>query len=150
MTPDPTTRAGRSSSAERDQAGSAPLELVLVTVPMLALILFVVLAGRIVSARGTLDGAARDGARAAATARIASDAEAAGRAAVMANIASAGLPCDATDVEVDTANFRAGGTVAVRLSCAVRVGDLGPLPLPGTRSIVSRSVAVVDVFRGAS
>lgn len=133
----------------RDEAGSAPLELALVTVPVLALVLFVVLAGRVVQARGTLDGAARDGARAAATARIASDAEAAGRAAVLANIAGAGLPCDGTDVQVDTSNFRAGGTVAVRLSCAVRAGDLAPLPVPVTRTIVSRSVAVVDVYRGA-
>lgn len=146
----PTRLIRRPSLAGRDQAGSAPLELALVTVPVLALVLFVVLAGRIVEVRGTLDGAARDGARAAANARMASDAQTAGQAAVMANISSAGLPCDATDVLVDTANFKAGGTVAVQLTCAVRVGDLGPLPVPGTRTIVSRSVAVVDVFRGAS
>lgn len=126
------------------------MELVLITVPVLVLILFVVLIGRFVQARGTLDGAARDGARAAATARIASDAKGAAEAAVMANIADAGLPCDGTDVQIDTTNFTAGGTVAVQLSCAVRVGDLGPLPVPGTKTIVSRSVAVVDVFRGTA
>ena len=137
------------SRPTRGEAGSAPLELTLVTVPVLALVLFVVLAGRLVQARGTLDGAARDGARAAATARLATDAEAAAQAVVMANIADAGLACDSTDVEIDTTNFRAGGTVGVRLACAVRISDLGPLPVPA-RTIVSRSVAVVDVYRGTS
>ncbi|HET7486527.1 MAG TPA: TadE/TadG family type IV pilus assembly protein [Acidimicrobiales bacterium] len=133
----------------RSERGSAPLELALVTVPVLAMVMFIVLAGRIVQTTGTVDGAARAGARAASTARASSDAQAAARAAVDANLADAGLPCEGTDVRIETSDFRAGGTVAVRVTCLLRVSDLGPLPVPGTRTIVSDSVAVVDVYRGA-
>jgi hypothetical protein len=120
----------------RGECGAiAPLELAIIAVPVLAVLMFIVLAGRVVVADGTLDGSAGDASSAAAS-------------AVDADMAAAGLECDSTDVAVDTANFRAGGTVAVLVTCEVRLSDLAPLPLPGTRTIQSRAVAAIDVYRG--
>jgi Flp pilus assembly protein TadG len=153
---------GRATSADRrrriagsrpgchDERGSAPLELVLITVPLLALLMLVALAGRLQQTKGTLGGAARDGARAAAAARSASDAEAAAHDAATADVSDAGLACDRTDVQVDTSAFRAGGTVAVRVSCDVRLSDLTPLPLGGARTVVVRALAPIDVYRGTT
>lgn len=132
----------------REQRGTATLELVVITVPMLAVVMFVVLAGRLVAAEGTLDGAARAGARAAAAARLASEATQAAHRAVAADIAGSRLACEHLAVEVDTSQFRAGGTVGVALRCDVATSDLAPLPLPGTRSVHARSSAAIDVYRG--
>lgn len=120
------------------------------TVPMLAVIAFVVLAGRVVQAQGSLQGAARSGARAASLARTTTDAHDAAAQAVAANLTEAGVACDGTQVSVDTTDFGAGGTVTVRVACGLRVADLVPLPVPGSRAIEARSVAVVDEFRQAS
>jgi Flp pilus assembly protein TadG len=133
----------------RGECGAiAPLELAIIAVPVLAVLMFIVLAGRVVVADGTLDGVAHYSAREAARARSAGDASSAAASAVDADMAAAGLECDSTDVAVDTANFRAGGTVAVLVTCEVRLSDLAPLPLPGTRTIQSRAVAAIDVYRG--
>lgn len=149
--PRPSTDSGDSRGIRRCRGESgaiAPLELALIAVPVLAVLMLIVLAGRVVIADGTLDGIAHYGAREAARARSADDASSAAANAVDADVAAAGLECDATDVAVDTANFRAGGTVAVLVTCEVRLSDLAPLPLPGTRTIQSRAVAAVDVYRG--
>lgn len=133
----------------RDEAGTATLELFVITVPILVVVMFVVLAGRMVAAQGTLDGSARAGARAAAASRVASDAADAAREAVEADVAGSRVACGRLDVEVDTSDFRAGGSVGVELRCELAVADLAPLPVPGTRLVSARSSAVVDVFRGA-
>lgn len=87
------------------------------TVPILAVIAFVMLAGRVVQAQGTLQGATRSGSRAASLARTATDAEGAAAQAVAANLTEAGVACDGTQVSVDTTDFDAGGTVTVRVAC---------------------------------
>ena len=139
----------RGISIRRSEVGAAaPLELAVIAVPVLAVVMLIVFLGRLVIADGTLDGIAHYGAREAARARSAGDADAAASSAVDADMAAAGLECDGTGVEVDTGNFRAGGTVAVRVTCQVRISDLVPLPVPGTTTVESRAVATVDVFRG--
>lgn len=133
---------------ETGERGSAPLELVLLTVPVLAVMMLIVFVGRVVRAEGALDGTAHYAALRGAQAPADADVEAA--AAVSADLAASGLPCEATDVEVETGDFGPGGTVAVRVTCQLRLSDLGPLPVPGTRLVSARSVAVVDVYRGTS
>ena len=142
--------AGWSRPAPRRERGSAPLELVLLAIPVLAVMMLIVFVGRVARADGTLDGVAHYAALRSAQARSAGDADAAGRDAATADLDRSGLPCDATTVEVDTGEFGSGGTVGVTVTCQLRLSDLGPLPIPGTRLVTSRSVAVVDVFRGTS
>lgn len=133
----------------RDERGSAALELVIVTVPLITVVMLVVTAGRLVAAEGTLGGAARAAARAGAAQRTAAGALAAAEAAVAADLEGSKVACDRLDVGVDTSDFRPGGTVGVTLLCEVRVADLLPLPLPGGRAVSARALAVVDVLRGA-
>jgi len=135
---------------KRDERGSGTVELVLIAMPVLAVMMLIVFGGRVARAEGTLAGVAHYGALQAAQARSAGDADSTAQAAVAAELAASGLPCDSTDVVVDTGDFRPGGTVAVQVTCHLRLSDLGPLPMSGTRATVSRSVAVVDAFRGTS
>ena len=140
-----SSRGGRHT-----QRGSAPLELVLLTIPVLSVMMLIVFVGRVARADGTLDGVAHYAALRSAQARSAGDADAAAQDAADADLAVSGLPCEATTVEVDTGDFRSGGTVQVTVTCQLRLADLGPLPVPGNRLVTSRSVAAVDVFRGTS
>lgn len=140
----------RRTAPPAQESGLAALELVLMAIPVMAVVMLIVFGGRLVGVEGTLGGIAHYGARQAAAARSAEEAAAAGRLAAEENLAEAGLPCEAASVEVDTSGFGHGGTVAVRVTCEVGLADLGPLPLPGTRSMTSRSVAVVDIFRGTA
>jgi Flp pilus assembly protein TadG len=124
------------------------LELVLLAIPVLAVMMLIVFVGRVVRANGTLDGVAHYAALRSAEARSAGDADAAAQTAASADLAASGLPCESTDIQVDTAAFRSGGTVAVTVTCQLRLSDLGPLPIPGDRLVTSRSVAAIDVYRG--
>ncbi len=130
------------------EGGLASLELVLAAVPVIAVIMVVVFGGRLVVAEGTLDGAAHYAARQAAAARSDGQAASVAEAAASQNLADSGLPCAVIGVDVDTSQFRPGGTVRVEVACEVDLSDLTPLPLPGTRRMASSSAAVVDVFRG--
>lgn len=131
-----------------ENRGSAAVELVLVTPVLIALMLFVVAGGRLASSRADVDAAARDSARAASIARSASTAERDGRAAAEATLTDRGMTCRTLAVSIDTAQFRAGGTVAATVSCDVELADLTGLGLPGSRAITSRFVEPVDTFRG--
>ena len=142
--------ASSSRPAPRSERGSAPLELVLLAIPVLSVMMLIVFVGRVARADGTLDGVAHYAALRSAQARSAGDADAAAQDAAAADLAVSGLPCEATNVEVDTGDFRSGGTVEVTVTCQLRLSDLGPLPIPGSRIVTSRSVAAVDVFRGTS
>ena len=142
--------AGAWHRVPRSERGSAPLELVLLAIPVLSVMMLIVFVGRVARADGTLDGVAHYAALRSAQARSAGDADAAAQDAAAADLAVSGLPCEATNVEVDTGDFRSGGTVQVTVTCQLRLSDLGPLPIPGNRLVTSRSVAAVDVFRGTS
>lgn len=131
----------------RDEDGAATTELVLVTPLLIVLLLFVALAGRLALVRGDIEGAARDAARAASIARSAGDAASAAQAAAEANLDRSGTPCGRLEVTPDVSDFRAGGTVAVDVTCHLPLGDLILLRVPATRSVQATAVEVVDVYR---
>lgn len=128
--------------------GSASLELVLITPALLALLLFVVLAGRVAEARGDVDRAARDAARAASLARSSMGAGADGEAAARATLAEGGVSCARLDVSIDTANFVPGGSVAATVTCTVDLRDLSLLGVPGSRTLTAEFSHPVDTYRG--
>ncbi|MGH2690367.1 MAG: TadE/TadG family type IV pilus assembly protein [Actinomycetota bacterium] len=134
----------------KDERGSASVELVLVTPVLVLLMLFAVAGGRLASSRAEVDAAARDAARAASIARSGPAAERDGLAAAEATMADRGLSCRQLDVTIHTVDFRPGGTVAAVVTCAVDLADLTGLGLPGSRSVSSRFVEPVDLFRGVS
>ena len=147
-------RVGRHKGHRRrrlGQRGGAAVELVLVTPLLLAMFFFIVQLGRLVHTEGSLDGAARDAARAASIARTAPEADAAARAAAESSVDENDIPCvSAPTVDVNLADFRSGGSVTVTVACDV---DFSAAPIAGTPDSVRRSatfVAPVDElsFRG--
>jgi hypothetical protein len=98
---------------------------------------------------GDVEAAARDAARSASIARTAAGAQAAAAAASAAtSLASSGRVCRSLQVATSTADFRAGGTVTVTVTCAIRLQDLAPLRLGAARDVQQAYTAPVDPYTG--
>lgn len=128
--------------------GSASLELVLLTPAIVALLLLVVMGGRYAQARADVDAAARDAARAGSIARGSDSAATGGEAAARARLQEGGVTCRTLTVALDTAEFRAAGSVTATVSCTVELGDLTGLRLPASRTFTATFTEPVDVYRG--
>jgi len=123
------------------------VELVLLTPLLVMLMMFVVALGRLAMARAEVDGAARDGARAASLVRDPAAAAGAADGAARASLAERSLTCAELSVSTDTGAFAPGGAVAVTVRCRVRLSDLSPLAV-GDKTIERRFEAPIDRFRG--
>lgn len=132
----------------RGDTGSVTTETVIVTPIAIVLLCLVAFVGRAGSARGQVDEAARDAARAASLERDAGSALQAAQLTAATALAGNGRACAATDVDVDTSAFRPGGHVAVTVRCDIALSDLGLLGLSGTKTVSSTRVSVVDQYRG--
>jgi Flp pilus assembly protein TadG len=130
------------------ERGSAATKLVLIAPILVALLLFVAVCGRLVMARGDVEAAARDAARAASTARDPATADASAQAAAAAAVGSGNASCERLAVDVDAGDWRPGGTVAVSVTCPLRLGDLALIHVPGVREVTGRATAPVDLYRG--
>lgn len=128
--------------------GSLSMELVLVTPALVALILFVVFAGRLGQASSDVTQATAQAARAASLEAGPAAAVAGAQAAAAANLNASGVDCAAVDVAVDTSRFAPGGTVGVTVTCSVALGDLIGAGLPGARALTATAVEVIDTYRG--
>lgn len=129
-------------------SGGASVEFVLVTPLLLVLMLFVVGLGRLGVARGDVDGAARDAARAASLVRSIGEAEPMAFEAALASLQERGVTCQALHVDVEPASFAPGGSIAANVSCNVDLSDLTLVWTPGSTRISSRFVAPIDGYRG--
>ncbi|MGE0731646.1 MAG: TadE/TadG family type IV pilus assembly protein [Acidimicrobiia bacterium] len=131
------------------ERGSASVEMVLITPVLVVLLLFVVAVGRLASAQGEVESAARDAARAAASGRSSTAAQALGNAAATATLADRGVECTSLTVEIDTSAFRADGIVGATVHCVVDLEAVAGLGLPASRTLTSSFTAPVDRYRGA-
>jgi Flp pilus assembly protein TadG len=119
------------------------IEIVILTPVFVAFILLIVAFGRAVDAQGTVDGAARDAARAASIARSsAAAAQAADDAAAsdLANTTLFGCQTDVLDALVPGAQIR------VRVACKVMYDDLGLIGLSGAKPFTATVSAPVDTY----
>jgi len=133
----------------RSETGTAVLELVLL-VPVFVMFVFVAVGlGRLGLARGNIDAAARDAARAGSLTRSGDDAVAAATAATNDSLAANNLTCADLAVDVDTGQFRPGGFVRVDVTCRVELADLVGMWTPGASTMTARGVAVVDSYRAS-
>ena len=136
----------------RVDRGSVTVEMVLIAPALLALLMLTVLAGRIVLAGGTVEQVAAGGARAASLARSPAEATTTATGAVRRSIAEQNLQCQHVSVSVDTAGFRSPlgqpASVAVTVSCQVRLSDLALPGAPGSRTLTDRAVSPLDPYRG--
>jgi Flp pilus assembly protein TadG len=127
-----------------DERGGGTVELVVLTPALIGFVLLVVLGGRLVGVRGDLDGAARQAARSASLAGNPGPAEVLADETARSALTERGLDCRALRVDVDVTRFAPGGTVAVTLTCAVGLSDLGLPGLPGERTLQAHAVAPID------
>ena len=97
--------------------GSSTVELVVVTPIVIALLLLVVAFGRYAHGRQLVEQAAAAAARAASLSPTAVLAGDRARRAAAASLSDAGVSCASMDAAVDAADFRAGGTVTVTVTC---------------------------------
>jgi Flp pilus assembly protein TadG len=125
--------------------------LVVLTPALLALLLLVIAAGRISSAKGQVEEAARDGARAASLARSSDQATNAARRAALANLETGQL-CISPSISVTGDFAKPAGTprsVRVSVTCTARLSDIALPGLPGAKSLSASYVVPIDTFRGA-
>ena len=133
--------AGRADAGER---GSMSVEMIVLVPVLLLIVMIAVAGGRLVSAEGMVQAAARDAARAASIERSAGDADAAARRSLAA-ADTANAQCSGG---VDVGGFGRGGTVTATVSCRVELSDLGLVFLPGATTVTASSTAPVDTWRG--
>jgi Flp pilus assembly protein TadG len=129
------------------EAGTAAAEFAVVAPLLLLMIVAVVFVGRLARAEGQVEGAARDAARAAAARRTSEAATDAARVEAGAALRAAGVSCRSLGVAVDASQFRAGGSVAVRVTCTVSLADLDLLGLPGSTTRSATARAPIDLYR---
>jgi Flp pilus assembly protein TadG len=132
------------------ERGSVTAELVLLTPLLIALLLLMVLLGRLVSARLQVDSAASQAARAASLARDPTSAAAAGQQTATGTLTGARRTCTHLQVTVDTTHFAPAGYVAVTVTCTVDLADLSGLRLPASTTVTSRFVEPVDAYRAST
>jgi Flp pilus assembly protein TadG len=135
-----------AADTDRPDRGSSTLELVLLTPALIALLLLVVAGGRIEQARGQLDGAAREAARAASIERTPGAAQASARLIAAQRLGSHGVTCGGLTVTTDTSLFRSGGSVTTTITCNVQLSDLVGLALPGTRTLSASASEPIDTY----
>lgn len=130
--------------------GSATVEFVILAPLLVALVLFVALCGRLVTAQLDLDAAAHGAARAASIDRTVPAATADARQSALDTLTARGVTCGDPTVIVNTDNLRPGGVVTVTVTCAVPLGDLTLLGVGGSRTVTATSSSPIDVWRGGA
>lgn len=133
----------------RDDRGSVAVETAVVAPALVALLLLVVFAGRVAQSEGDVRRAASEAARAASLTQSPEAAVEAAEQAVAANLRSSGIGCSTLATDVDTDDFRPGGTVTVNVRCIASMADVSLLGVPGERTFAARSVEVIDRYRSS-
>lgn len=135
--------------SHRDE-GSATIEAVIIAVPLGTLISLAIIGGRIQVAGGVVEAASHDAARAASISRTAAVAQANARAAARDTLDQQGLHCASLTVAVNTAGFAVPvgepATVSATVTCVVDFHDIVN-GIPGSRTMTSTFVSVLDTFR---
>lgn len=145
-------RAGRL--AGREDRGSLSVELVVMVPALLVLMLIVVLGGRLVEARGAIDGAARDGARAASLARYPGTGQL-GATTLASQAASGDLGsyCTGDNFSVQVTGFpdlgqsaNLGDNVTVTVTCDINTSIFGVFGFKSRYQMTGVAVAPLDPF----
>ena len=132
----------------RDDRGSAAVELAVLAPAFVALVLLVVIAGRVSTVRGDVARVAGDAARAASLRQTPAAATLDAATAVDDARVGGASGCASVATAVDTARFEPGGSVAVTVTCEVDLADVALLAVPGRVRVSSTAVEVIDLYRG--
>jgi Flp pilus assembly protein TadG len=160
----PRTAPHRRGPIRDGDAGSVAVEVTLLAPAMVALLLFVVAAGRMTSARLAVQEAAQQAARTLTLARNPATASDQARSAAIASTSGKQLPCQQVTITINVPTPAAPGSAtpagtgtglgvafaAVRLSCTVTLADLTGLSLPSTTVITATATSPLDRFKGST
>lgn len=131
----------------RGDDGQAIAELVIVAPVLLLVIVLMVSLGRIDSAQGDVESAARAGVQAAVVQADATAAQSQATSAVTGTLTGAGLTCPAPQITTDISNFVAGGSVTVTVTCVTSLADVSVPGVPGSKTLTATATAPIDEFR---
>lgn len=129
--------------------GSMALELTLLTPVLIAFMMLMAGVGRMVEAQGQVDGAARDGARAASVARTRAAAAAFADQAAKGTLQTRDWCQGGPRIRPDLSAWAPGGQVTVLVDCDVDLGGLSLIGLPGTKTMTGTATVPLDTFRRA-
>ena len=134
------------SRRHSDEAGQALAELVIVAPLLLLVALLMIFFGRIESAQGDVEAAARAGAEAAVVQGNAAAAQSSAAAAVTATLASDQVACPSPAVSTNVTNFVSGGSVTVTVTCVAQLSDVTAPGLPGSKTFSATATAPIDPY----
>jgi len=140
----------RGGGRARGEEGSAIAEVVIVAPVLLIVIVLMIALGRVDSAQGDVESAARAGVQAAVVAPDASAAQSQATSAAQDSLSGAGLTCTAPQISADTSNFVAGGWVSVTVTCVTSLADVSVPGMPGAKTLTATSSAHIDPYRAVS
>ncbi|AUY48846.1 pilus assembly protein [Streptomyces sp. CB01881] len=129
------------------------IEAAVVAPGVVALILVAVAAGRVQTAAGTVEAAARSAARTASLVRSAAGMDELVERTARATLQQQGVDCRTSKVTWKPGQLESRGvvmaTVEVTVVCEVGLSDLVPGPgMPGTKTLTGSFTSVVDRYRG--
>jgi len=143
-----STHRGAGAGPGLGDRGSAAVEAAIIAPAVIALLLLVVMAGRVVHADGEVQSAANAAARAGSQQRTEAAAVAVAEETVDENLVDAGLSCTPLAEVTVAADVRPGQEVQVTVVCTVQLGEMALLNVPGSRTFQATATEVVDTFRG--
>lgn len=131
--------------------GSSVIGLTILTPIVVMLLFFVVAAGRLGVIESKLTTAARSAARAASQHRSVAAAQAAATTTAEGVLGQLKVGCErGPRVIVHEMDLSPGGKVEIQVSCAVKLSDFTLLSVPGSRTVSTNSVSVVDIYRSGN
>ena len=137
-----------SARSERrfGEEGTALAELVIIAPVLLLVALLMIFFGRIESAQGDVEAAARAGVEAAVVQSSPALAQSSASAAVTATLSSEHMACPSPEVSTNVTNFYSGGSVSVVVTCVARLSDVAAPGIPGSRTLSASSTAPMDPY----
>jgi len=123
------------------------LELAIMTPVLISLFLLLVAAGRIIDVKSRLEGAARDGSRAAAVARDPGTAAELAVTAVEDTMEGTSWCTDTPEVTTDVGDWGPGGHVTVTVTCDTNLAGLGLAGVAPRLMRTGRATSPIDTYR---
>jgi Flp pilus assembly protein TadG len=136
-----------SPTESRSDAGSAAVELVVLTPVLFLLALMALAFGRVSEARQQVVEAARAGAEAAAVLPDAQIAQTGAAQLAVSDVVDQTHVCSGANVFVDVSHFAPGGSVTVDVACSVDLSDLSVPGVPGSTTVHASATAPIDPYR---
>lgn len=132
--------------------GSVAIEAALLAPVLVSFVLLAVAAGRIQTAGGAVDAAARAGARTASITRSADGLEESATNAARDVLRQDGVSCRDVGITLTPGTLATPAgqldTLTVTVTCPVGLSDLVVAGLPGSKELVGTFTSVVDRYRG--